>query len=138
MPVLHPPLSAQDGRTLRAMVLELATRDRRRRVPAVLNVGQPGGETRAVADDPAWDQGLRTEMVGAALRAAGDPPWVWIARSGPLTLQDVDAAWLAATLAAAAEREVDVAFVVVTRHGWLDPRSGLHREWKRIRCRSAG
>jgi hypothetical protein len=44
-------------------------------------------------------------------------------------------AWLAPTVAAAGERGVDVAFVVVTRHGWVDPRSGLRQEWKRIRQR---
>jgi hypothetical protein len=135
MPVLHAPLSSSDGRALRQAVLDLATRDRRRRVPAVLHVGVPGGACRSVPDDPTMDHGLRTEIVGAVLRATGDPPWVWVTRSGPLSVQDVDAAWLGATLAAASEREADVAFVVVTRHGWSDPRSGLRREWRRIRAR---
>jgi hypothetical protein len=135
VPVLHAPLSPGDDRVLRRAVLDLARRDRRRHVPAVLHVGVPGGVTRSIAHDPAWDQGLRTEMVGAVLRAAGDPPWVWVTRSGPLSLQDVDAAWLSATLAAAAERAVEVAYVVVTRHAWTDPRSGLRREWRRIRQR---
>lgn len=133
MPVLHAPLSSTDGRLLRQAVLDLATRDRRRQVPAVIHVGLPGGTTLSVPDDRGMDHGLRTEIVGAVLRAAGDPPWVWVTRSGPLSIQDVDAAWLGATLAAASEREVDVAFVVVTRHGWSDPRSGLRREWRRIR-----
>jgi hypothetical protein len=88
-----------------------------------------------VVDDPTWDHGLRTEIVGASLRARADPAWVWVTRSGPLSLPDVDAAWLGPAVAAAAEREIDVAFVVVTRHGWIDPRSGLRREWKRIRSR---
>jgi hypothetical protein len=47
----------------------------------------------------------------------------------------VDAAWLGPTLTAAAERDTDLAFVVVTRHGWTDPRSDVRREWKRIRQR---
>jgi hypothetical protein len=135
MPVLHAPLSPGDARVLRRAVLDLAIRDRRRHVPAVLHVGVPGGPARSVADDPVWDHGLRTEIAGAVLRAAGDPPWVWVTRSGPRELQDVDAAWLGAALAAAAERRVDVAYVVVTRHGWVDPRSGLCREWRRIRQR---
>lgn len=135
MPVLRAPLSPEDARVLRRAVLDLATADRRRHVPPVLRVGVPGGEIRSVADDPTWDHGLRTEVVGAMLRAAGDPPWVWVTRSGPLTLQDVDAAWLGAALSAAAERRVDVAFVVVTRHGWTDPRSGFGRRWQRIRRR---
>lgn len=134
MPVLVDPLAPADRRVLREAVL-LAAEDRRRRPPAVVQVGVPGGPTTTIADDPTWDHGLRAEMLGAALRARGDPPWVWVTRTGPLELQDVDAAWLAPALAAAGEREVDVAFVVVTRHGWTDPRSGLRREWTRIRRR---
>jgi hypothetical protein len=116
-------------------VLHLATTDHRRHVPPVLHVGQPGGAVLDVADDPTWDHGLRTEIVGAVLRARRDPPWVWVTRSGPLSMQDVDAAWLGPTIAAAAERGTDPAYVVVTRHGWFDPRSGLRAEWKRIRPR---
>jgi hypothetical protein len=88
-----------------------------------------------VADNSSWDHGLRTEIVGATLRALHDPPWVWVTRSGPLSLQDADAAWLGPTFAAAGERGVEVGYVVVTRHGWLDPRSGLLQQWKRIRPR---
>jgi hypothetical protein len=135
MPVLHAPLSSEDARLLRRAVLDLATADRRRYVPPVLRLGVPGGDVLSITDDPSWGHGLRTEVVGAMLRAAGDPPWVWVTRSGPLTMQDVDAAWLGATLSAAAERAVDVAYVVVTRHGWTDPRSGLGRQWRRIRTR---
>lgn len=136
MPVLRAPLELAERRLLRTAVLALATSDHRRHVPATLHVGCPGGELTTVADDPGWDHGLRTEIVGAMLRARRDPCWVWVTRSGPLTLQDADAAWLGPTLAAAAERGVDVAYVVVTRHGWTDPRSGLRQEWKRIRQRS--
>lgn len=135
MPVLVDPISPADLRILRAAVLAAAA-GRVRRVTPILRVGIPSGPALALAEDPAWDHGLRTEMVGAALRAAGDPPWVWLTRTGPLALQDVDAAWMASALTAAAERDVDIAFVVVTRHGWTDPRSGARREWKRIRGRS--
>jgi hypothetical protein len=135
MPVLRDPLPLAHRRLLRSAVLRLATTDHRRRVPPVLHLGVPGGATATVADDPTWDHGLRTEIVGAVLRARGDPLWVWVTRSGPLSVQDVDAAWLGPTVAAAAERGVDPAYVVVTRHGWLDPRSGLLQEWKRIRRR---
>jgi hypothetical protein len=137
MPVLREPLSAADRRLLRIAVLQLATGDHRRHVPPGLHVGVPGGPTTTVSDDRAWDHGLRTEIVGAMLRAAHDPPWVWVTRSGPLALQDVDAAWLGPVVAAMAERRVDPAYVVVTRHGWTDPRSGLTQEWKRIRRRSS-
>lgn len=135
MPVLSAPLSVSDGRTLRQAVLDLATADRRRHIPPALHLGVPGGPALTIPDDRAWDHALRSEIAGAALRATGDVPWAWVTRSGPLAVQDVDAAWLRAVVTAAAEREVDVAFVVVTRHGWLDPRSGLRREWLRIRHR---
>ncbi|HEY3530873.1 MAG TPA: hypothetical protein VGK78_17145 [Nocardioides sp.] len=135
MPVLREPLPLADRRLLRVAVLTLARTDHRRHVAPSLHVGVPGGAVTTVADDPAWDHGLRTEIVGAALRERRDPPWVWVTRSGPLGMQDVDAAWLGPTLAAAAERGTDVGYVVVTRHGWADPRSGLRQEWKRIRQR---
>jgi hypothetical protein len=135
MPVLLDPLPLADRRVLRTAVLLLATTDHRRHVPPVLHVGRPGGPTSTVDDDPGWDHGLRTEIVGAALRARRDPPWVWVTRSGPLSMQDADAAWLGATVAASAERGTDPSYVVVTRHGWFDPRSGLRQEWKRIRGR---
>jgi hypothetical protein len=133
--MLREPLPLGDRRLLRNAVLQLATTERRRRVPAVLHVGVPGGRSTDLPDDPYWDHGLRTEIVGAVLRALRDPSWVWLTRSGPLSMQDVDAAWLAPTIAAAAERGADPAYVVVTRHGWFDPRSGLSRQWKRIRLR---
>lgn len=135
MAVLEGALPLADRRLLRGAVLSLAVADRRRRLPAQLQVGVPGGPACGVEDQPSWDHGLRTDIVGAALRALGDPRWVWVTRSGPLTVQDVDMAWLGPSLCAAEERRVDVAYVVVTRHGWLDPRSGLCRQWKRIRQR---
>ena len=133
--MLRLPLPLADRRALRVAVLTLARTDHRRRVPAALHLGVPGGPVTSLPDDPGWDHGLRTEIVGAMLRAMHDPPWVWLGRSGPLSAQDVDMAWLASTVAAAGERGVDVSFVVVTRHGWADPRSGVRQEWKRIRQR---
>ena len=135
MPLLLDPLPVHDRRLLRAAVLSLATSERRSSFPPVLHVGTPGGRTATVSDDRAWDHGLRTELVGAVLRSLDDPPWVWVTRTGALALQDVDAAWLGATVAAARERGSDPAFVVVTRHGWRDPRSGSGQQWRRIRQR---
>ena len=116
---------------MRTAVLLAAAAGRTR--PTRLHVGCPGGPTLSLDHDPAWDHGLRTDAVGAMLRAAGDPPWVWLSRPGGTTVEDADAAWLAATLAAAAERQVEVSFVVVTRHGWVDPRSGVGQRWRRLR-----
>ena len=88
------------------------------------------------------DPGLRTDVV-AALRvratqgASGDDvPMVWLTRTGALELQDVDARWLAAARAAYDEAGAPLAFVVVNRHGWRDPRSGLSRTWARLRPRT--
>jgi hypothetical protein len=135
VPVLLDPLPARDRRLLREAVLALATGEHRRRFPPVLHVGTPGGPTLTVRDDPDWDHGLRTEIVGAALRSLDDPAWIWLTRAGNLTFQDVDAAWLGPVVAAAHERGSDPAYVVVTRHGWRDPRSGASRHWRRIRSR---
>jgi hypothetical protein len=135
VPLLLDPIPVRDRRLLRAAVLSLATAERRRSWSPALHVGTPGGLTVTVADDHAWDHGLRTELVGAVLRSLDDPPWVWVTRTGSLALQDVDAAWLGASVAAARERGSDPAFVVVTRHGWRDPRSGTGQQWRRIRQR---
>ena len=135
MPLLADPVTPNDRRLLRAAVLDLVTNERRRSFPSVLHVGTPGGRAACLVDDRSWDHALRTEIVGALLRSLDDPPWVWLTRTGTLTTQDVDLAWLAATVAAARERGADPAFVVVTRHGWRDPRTDTTREWRRIRRR---
>jgi hypothetical protein len=117
-------------------VVDLASSEHRLRFPAVLHAGVPGGTVISVTDDPLWDHGLRTDIVSTVLKALPGPdPWVWLTRSGPGSLQDADAAWLAPVVAAYAERDQDATYVVVTRHGWTDPRSGAGRTWKRIRQR---
>ena len=86
------------------------------------------------------DPGLRTDVVAAlrvrAARGLGDgadEPLVWLTRTGALELQDVDARWLAAARSAYDEAGARLAFVVVNREGWRDPRSGLTRTWVRLR-----
>ncbi len=59
----------------------------------------------------------------------------WLTRPGPLDVQDVDLAWLRAVTAVNGETERDLAYVVVTRDGWRDPRSGAGRTWLRLRQR---
>lgn len=125
----------------------------RRRFPAVLHVGRPGGpEAVRPALDPADDHSLRVEVLEAMLRRVralptdlpadlptdlpAAPALVWLTRPGPLVLQDVDAAWGAATRAAAAELGTDpLALVVVTRVGWWEPATGSGRRWRRLRVR---
>lgn len=136
MPVLQEPLPLRTTQLLRRAVLDLASSEYRHHFPAVLHAGVPGGTVISVTDDPSWDHGLRTDIVATLRTELADPaPLAWLTRSGPGSLQDADAAWLAPVVAAFAERDEDATFVVVTRHGWTDPRSGVGRTWRRIRQR---
>jgi hypothetical protein len=135
VPALAEPVPPATARALRRAVLALATSERRRHFPAVLHVGTPGGACASVEDDRDWDAGLRADIAGAALRTAGRAATAWLTRPGDLGLQDVDAAWLGPLLRSAEESGVDLVYVVVTRHGWVDPRTGVRREWRRIRDR---
>ena len=136
---IREPLTAREHRTLRRAVLEHALSERRRIFAPLLHVGAPGGPQALFAPGrPAdTDHALRTDVVAALLRrtAGTEPRLVWLTRPGDLALQDVDAAWLAATRAAGAEAGLPLTMVVVTRHGWRDPRSGAGRTWKRLRAR---
>jgi hypothetical protein len=100
-------------------------------------VGVPGGRTASLdlAGAEPTDPGLRTDLV-AALRVragAGSDHLVWLTRPGDLALQDVDARWLSGARAAYDEAQAPLCFVVVTRRGWRDPRSGVGRTWARVR-----
>jgi hypothetical protein len=136
VPLLDEPLAPRTTRLLRRAVLDLARREHRAHFPPTLHTGLPGGPVVSVGDELAWDHGLRTDIVATVLGAMAEPPALtWLTRSGTGSLHDVDAAWLGPVLAAYAEHGHDPTFVVVTRHGWTDPRSGAGRRWKRIRQR---
>lgn len=127
---------------LRRAALAHARAERRRVFPSLLHVGNPCGAEEAFAlreGDPD-DHAVRADVVAAMLqrsrRVAGAVPLVWLTRAGPLELQDVDAAWLSSARTAAAEAGVVLTLVVVTKRGWFDPRSGVRREWQRLRDRS--
>lgn len=127
-------------RLLRRATHDHAISEHRRHHPAIVHVGLPGGREQVVADRPEdpTDHALRTDMVAAMRRRSTTPgttPLVWLTRPGELVLEDVDAAWLTAALAAYAEAGVPLVFVVVNRHGWWDPRTGTRRSWKRLRRR---
>jgi len=136
---IREPLTRSLQRTLRRAVLEHAASERRRRFAPLLHVGTPGGPQALFAAAPltVTDHALRTDVVAALLRrtSAVDGRLIWLTRPGDLELEDVDAAWLAAVRAAGAEAGVAPTMVVVTRHGWRDPRSGAHQTWKRLRPR---
>lgn len=133
---LAAPLERWLERLLRCAVLDHATAERRRAYLPLLHVGEPRGRHLVfpVRPDEPTDHALRTDIVAALRHRAGvDRALVWLTRPGELSLQDVDARWLAAARQAYAEAGVALVFVVVNRHGWHDPRSGLGRSWRRLR-----
>lgn len=134
---LSEPLARRTRLLLRRAVHDHALGERRRAYPPVLHVGVPGGRVAALPLDAAepGDPGLRTDVVAALrVRAGPDPDQlVWLTRRGDLALQDVDSLWLSAARTAYAEAECELAYVVVNRRGWRDPRSGLGRTWARVR-----
>lgn len=139
MPELREPLEPATAAMLRRAVLRLCTGERRRVFGPVLHVGHPDGPVATYAVDPRarLDPAVRTDLVAALLRrlpAPGPAPLVWLTRTGELALHDEDAVWLAAALQAFAESGRSLTLVVVTRRGWWDPRSGVRREWKRLRA----
>jgi hypothetical protein len=135
---IDEPVPSQLRALLRRAVLDLAERERRRVFPPALHVGVPGGTlaTFDQADGEPLDLTLRVDVVEAMIRSLGRtpaPPLVWLSRPGPLDTQDVDLCWLAASAAAAAELDLELRMVVVDRHGWRDPRTGVGHRWTHLR-----
>ena len=144
---IEEPVGGPLHKALRRAVLEHATSERRRVFAPLLHVGTPGGPQDVFApahldpdplDPDPLDHALRADVAAALLRrhrSTSPAPLVWLTRPGELCLQDVDAAWLAAARTAAAEADLPLTMVVVTRRGWWDPRSGATRTWRRLRAR---
>ena len=104
----------------------------------MLHVGGPGRPEAGRVDESAdsYDDALRCEVLSAMLRRAVVAPVVaWLSRPGSLEVQDVDLAWLRAIATVTAETDRCLPYVVVTRAGWRDPRSGTGRTWVRLRQR---
>ena len=123
---------------LRRLVTEHKAAERRRRFPAALHLGGPGRPEAGLVDESSdtFDHALRCEVLSALLRRAVVVPLMaWLTRPGTLEVQDVDLAWLRAVAAVNAETEHCLPYVVVTRAGWRDPRSGAGRTWARLRQR---
>jgi hypothetical protein len=141
---VREPLDRPLQTVLRRAVADHVAREPRRVHPPLLHVGWPGGpeDVFVVGPDEDLDHALRTDVVAALLHTSrrhapvtGAVPMLWLTRSGPLEVGDLDLAWLAAARSACAEAGLALMLVVVTRRGWLDPRTGVRREWKRLRER---
>lgn len=135
---IEEPVLPALKQVLRRAVAEHRETEVRRVFPTTLHAGFPGGERRALPLDPSWelDQALRVDVVQALTRdqlAAGKVPLIWITRPEPPS--DHDRAWAAAVRAAGAELGVRLDLVVVTRHSWHDPHTGVGRRWQRVRDR---
>ena len=134
---IEEPLSPADLTLLRHLVVEHKAVERRHRFPAVLHLGGPGRpEVGRVAQGEAdLDHALRCDVLEAMLRRSAGPLMTWLTRPGGLEPQDVDLAWLRVVAAVNGETGRSLPFVVVTRDGWRDPRSGVGRSWRRLRVR---
>ncbi|NYJ01059.1 hypothetical protein HNR19_001757 [Nocardioides thalensis] len=137
---LTEPVPRALEKVLRLAVLEHATTEPRRCFPPVLHVGLPERPSRhfEAGPDDVLDDALRVEVVEAMVRGPLERsfvPLVWLTRPDAEEA-DCDTAWLRAVRAAGAELGVALGLVVVTRHGWHDPVTGMRRRWQRIRRRS--
>jgi hypothetical protein len=136
---IREPLPRPLHELLRRAVLNHARSERRKVYLPLVHVGLPGGHEAVFAvrpDDPS-DHAVCADVVAAMLRRTSTPsdtPVVWLTRTGPLDLQDVDSLWLAAARTAYGEAGASLTFVVANRHGWRDPRSGAGRTWTRLRA----
>lgn len=135
---LQAPLARPVERMLRRAAWEHAVSTKQRILVPQLHVGVPGEPhpvVAAVEGGGIPDQALCADALHAMRGEAGDRSMVWLVRTGPREPQDVDLAWLAAARQAFAEAGDELVFVVVDRHGWWDPRSGLQATWARLRRR---
>jgi hypothetical protein len=136
---VEEPVPRTDRALLRRLVLAHKAAERRHRFPAVLHLGRPAGPAADSVDESAapLDHALRCDVLEAMLlRTPADPSLMtWLTRPGDLAVQDVDLAWLRAVSTVNAETGRVLRYVVVTRHGWRDPASGVGRTWRRLRDR---
>ncbi len=135
MPLLDHEVPRPTAVLLREAVRRHAAAEHRRRFAPLLHLGRPGVRERTVpATLLTTDHALRCDLVAGLLATAGEvSPLVWLTRPGSLEPEDLELAWCSAAWTAASEAGRDLTCVVVTRHGWRDPRSGVRREWQRIR-----
>jgi len=124
---------------LRLEVGRFRARESRRVFDTAVYVGRLDGPRDSFVaraqDLTVMDAGLRIDVVEALVEATAEQATeAWITRAGVPAPHDEDLAWLAAAISAFAihGRPLD-GFYVLTRTGWLDPRSGETRTWRRLR-----
>ncbi len=135
---MHPNLAAAIKVELSEFVSAAGTR---RDLHTTCHVGHPGGERMAFEHLGIDDAALRADLVERAIDGllSTECACAWVTRRGELSLADADAEWFAASRAAFARHGLPLpAFFVLNRRGWVDLVSGEHRQWSRIRNRSAG
>lgn len=140
MTLLQHPVPPPLQRRLRRAVQELAGATARKSFRPVLHVGEPGVRVARQVCHAEPDLDLRVQIAAALLHRVRErvpQPLAWLSRPGPLTWHDLDAVWVPAVVQAFAEAEVELTLVVVTRHGWWDPRSDARQEWQRVRRRGS-
>lgn len=139
---IEEPVTRDLLAVLRRAVVEHVRAEPRRTYPPLVHVGWPGGREEVFPAAPAerLDHALRCDVVAALVSRArsrppvvGAVPLVWLTRPGPLVAGDLDQEWVAPVRSAAAEAGLALTLVVVTKRGWHDPRSGVRREWRRVR-----
>ena len=135
---IEEPVLPALKKVLRRAVLEHQAAEPRRVFPTTLHAGFPGVPHRSVTLDHSWeiDQTMRVDMIEAITRddlERGKVPLLWLTR--PEARTGHDQAWAAAARAAGAELGVRLDLVVVTRHSWHDPHTGVGRRWQRVRDR---
>lgn len=143
MALINDPPGRAIGTALRSQVAALRARSPRGKAVFPVRIaalpalpGPAAGPEFTVGSGEHLDLAARTEAVGTLLDLAGDterPPWLLLFRPGRPGVHDADAEWLAAALAAYGETGRELTFVVITRTGWYDPRSGACRTWARLR-----
>jgi hypothetical protein len=141
-PGITEPVPRPLQRLLREAVIAHVASEHRRVHPPVLHAGVPGRAARRLVLDQEepLDHALRTDIVEAMVRRGvqqGRVPLLWLTRRDVDhgATAPVDIEWVAAAACAGGELGVRLDLVVVTRHGWHDPRTGVARRWKRLRAR---
>ncbi|HSV39789.1 MAG TPA: hypothetical protein VLI04_13615 [Nocardioidaceae bacterium] len=134
-PVTDPDLIAR----LRLEVGRFRVAERRRIFDPTLSVGSPAGDRVSLTVPTRMlehaDREGRSELVAALLEIAPEgTDTAWTSRAGDPAPVDDDLTWMAGADAAFRASGLALAsFYVITRDGWVDPRSGERRVWKRLR-----